>query len=164
MYAADTDNSPSDTIAWNPIDDMEVTRVHMSAHVMPCAFPNNVRHLRRLHSNKTAALIKANDRGEILTRARQNLLDRQKLCASAALKKRRLLKNAKKKTNAPKKKRKPSTIGETIDPYLVFDAQGNMLVTELLSTPQSSSIESLVQRPVYDSPMNFVEYSKQANL
>lgn len=175
IIAADLADLPPDTLSWHPIDDMEVTRVHRITRVMPCAFPHNALHLLfAAHKSKgKPSRIVANDRLEIVTRAKQKLLDRQKVCSSAASRKRKLVKSAKNKTKKllmAKKKRNEASIGETIDPYLAFDAQGNMLVTGLLSsTAQSQPSVPLVgmtaQRSVvFEKPVRYDEYVKQANL
>lgn len=180
MLAADFEAQPPETIPWNPIDDMEITRVHRNANVMPCAFPHNSRYLRfanNKHHHQTMKIV-ANDRGKIVMRAEQKKqLELQKSLANDALRKSKLkkAKKAKKAKNAKKKAASPkrgSTIGETIDPYLVFDAHGNILVEELMSTAQSQATSSNSDSRQFnaatnsddDTSIDYLDYAKQANL
>lgn len=116
--------------------------------------------------------IVSNDRDAIVMRAKEKLRERQKACEALTSKRRKLVKNSKKKAKrllAAKQKNK-TLIGETIDPYLVFDSHGNILVNELMSTTQSLATpveDTFAQRPSvvsYDTPINYGEYAKQANL
>lgn len=116
-----------DPIPWLPIDEMELTDCHRMASVMPCAFPPNVRAVRKKK-------IIRNDREKLLNRANARIKSKEAVIAVRKANARRHKRQ--KRDNQRKIKKKLASSGsntvETIDPYLVFDEAGNISVDRLL--------------------------------
>lgn len=153
---------------YNEIDPMEVTPIHRNSGVMPCAFVNWGKKVK-----KTAII---NDRTGIIDKHRHQQneqIKNKKKRAEFVEQMRRKNKNKKKqekrkllrssvKTVSADSNKKSTVIGDTIDPYEVFDERGNFNFN-VVSSPKVSKIERVEQKTP-KSTIDFNEYLKAAKI
>lgn len=156
---------------YNEIDPMEVTSVHRHSGVMPCAFVNWGKNVK-----KNTVI---NDRAGILERHRHKQdeqIKNKKKRADFADQMRRKNKNKKKhdkrkllrgsvKPVSTESNMKSTVIGDTIDPYEVFDERRNFNFNTV-SSPKVSKIERVEQKTPESNTasIDFNEYLKSAKI
>lgn len=157
-------------LEYNEIDSMEVTSIHRYSGVMPCAFMNWGKNVKK------NAII--NDRAGIIERHRHQKNEQIKnkaIRTELADQRRRKAKNKKKhekrrlrgsiKNIVTDSNIKSTVIGDTIDPYEVFDERGNFNFNTI-SSPKECRTERIEQNTP-DSKVesiDFNEYLKAANI
>lgn len=154
---------------YNEIDPMEVTSVHRHSSVMPCAFVNwgkNVKKntvindragiLERHRNQKDEQIKNKKKRADFVDQMRRKNKNKKKHD------KRRLLRGSVKPVSADSKS---TPIGDTIDPYEVFDERGNFNFNTV-SSPKVSKIERVEQKTPESSTasIDFNEYLKAAKI
>lgn len=157
---------------YNEIDPMEITSIHRQSGVMPCAFMNWGRNVK-----KNTVI---NDKADIIKRHQhqqdkqvQNKKKRAEFAEQMRKKnkkkkkqeKRKLLRGTANKKSLVDSNMKSTVIGDTIDPYEVFDERGNFNFNSI-SSPKVSKIERVEQiTPVRKvESIDFNEYLKAAKI
>lgn len=164
-----SDKTDIDVIPWNPIDDMELTPMHEKAKILPCAFPfwKKVENKNGADSAKNEFLptMLKNDRAQLVNRAVRKTALKQEFLAQKCAKQ---LKNKKKKRqrvktekNKMKKllKKEENEHSETIDPYVVFDAKGNISISELMTSSRPSTTSQTKEVPM---DFSYNDYLREA--
>ncbi|XP_037032310.1 uncharacterized protein LOC119071532 [Bradysia coprophila] len=119
-----------ETIEWNPIDDTICTAIHSA--VMPCAFNHWV------NGKKRGVAAPSNDRLLMVEKAlRKDREKEEKEQTKQNLIKKRQGEKKNRKANHKRKllqAKRPKFEGESLDPNVLFDEQGNINILDLVSS------------------------------
>lgn len=156
--------SPIDLIEWIPIDDMEVMPVHRQSSIMPCAFPfdgkkkNNKTHIQNDREKliKVAEMKRKQFEADIAERNRILESKRKKIKNEIRARKRKQL-----------QKEDESSIDSTLDPYEVFDNDGNinfgtMNMQKDEQLPSTSTSTSTSSAASTSKAYNYNDYIREA--